>query len=373
VLLVLAGLFAKSLANVAGVALGMDTHSLVTFRIAPRLNGYAAGDVDALYDRIHERLAAEPGVVAVGSAAIPVLANGGSYVWLNVPGTEDRPGSERAALGDVVSPGFIRATSIRLLRGRDFTDSEMRDRSRVAIVNESFVRKFNLGDAIGKTFRIPYVIDGDIEIVGVVADAKLHDVKGETNAQFLTPGRTLSDNVSLSFYVRGAIGADELLRAIPRAVADVDADLPVNDLVTMEQQVDDNVFVDRLIAFLSAGFAVLATVLAAIGLYGVLAYTVATRTRELGLRLALGARPSQLSAIVLKQVGAMALIGGTVGVAAAIGLGRAAEALLFGLSGYDAWVLIASVAALSLVVLAAGYVPARRASTVAPGNALRHE
>jgi predicted permease len=373
VLLVLAGLFAESLANVARVDLGIDTHALVSFSVSPRLNGYGPDQVNALYDGIHERLAAEPGVVAVGSAAIPLLANGGFYVWLKVPGAEDRQGDERSALGNIVSPGFLRATSMRLLAGRDFTDDDMRHRRPVALVNERFVRKFNLGDAIGKRFSIPFVSEGDIEIVGVVADAKLHDVKSEASAQFLTPGRTSGDNVALSFYVRGGVDANALLRAIPRAVADVEPGLPVNDLVTMEQQVDDNVFVDRLIAILSASFAVLATVLAAIGLYGVLAYTIATRTRELGLRLALGARPRQLQMMVLKQVGAMAAIGGTAGLATAIGLGRAAEALLFGLPGYDVPVMIAATVVLSVTVLAAAYLPAHRATTVSPMDALRYE
>jgi putative ABC transport system permease protein len=372
-LLVLAGLFGKSLANIARVDLGLDAHSLVSFSVSPRLNGYEPDRVNTLYDRIHERLEAEPGVVSVGSAAIPLLANNGFYVFLNVPGAEDRQGSDRAALGNIVSHGFLRTTSMRLLAGRDFTEADMRQQRPIAIVNESFVRKFNLGDAVGKHFSIPFVVMGEISIVGVVADAKLHDVKSESNAQFFSPGRTSADNVSLSFYVRGGIDSNALLRAIPRAVADVDPNLPVNDLVTMEQQVDDNVFVDRLIAILSASFAVLATVLAAIGLYGVLAYNVATRTRELGLRLALGARPSQLRTMVLKQLGAMALLGVAMGLAGAVGLGRVAEALLFEVSGYDMWVTIAAIAVLAATVLAASYLPTYRATRVSPMDALRHE
>jgi ABC-type antimicrobial peptide transport system permease subunit len=160
---------------------------------------------------------------------------------------------------------------------------------------------------------------------------------------------------------------------IPRIVADIDATLPVGDLITMQSQVENNVYLDRMITTLSAGFAVLATLLAATGLYGVLAYNVSQRTRELGLRLALGAAPGDLRSLVLKLVGRMAMIGIGIGFVAAIILGRAAEALLFALSGYEPLVLVAAAAVLLAVVFAAAYVPARRASRIAPMEALRYE
>jgi ABC-type antimicrobial peptide transport system permease subunit len=141
----------------------------------------------------------------------------------------------------------------------------------------------------------------------------------------------------------------------------------------MEQQVRENVFEDRLISTLSSAFAVLATILAAVGLYGVLAYTVAQRTREIGLRMALGAAPGRVRAMILRQVGVMTIIGGVVGLAAAIALGRAAQSMLFELNGYDPTVLAASAVLLSLVALGAGLLPAHRASRVDPMRALRYE
>jgi ABC-type antimicrobial peptide transport system permease subunit len=208
---------------------------------------------------------------------------------------------------------------------------------------------------------------------GVVGDAKYSDVKGAIQPQFFTPLPRAYDSTSMFFFVRGGIEADALVRAIERVVASIDPELPLSDLKTMAQQADDNVYIDRLITMLSASFAALATLLAAIELYGALAYDVAQRTRELGLRLALGAAPAVLQRLVLRQVAVMALIGGGAGLVAAIALGRAASALLYGLSGYDPAVLVAAAGVLSTVVLGASYVPARRASNLAPMEALRYE
>jgi predicted permease len=380
VLLVLAGLFARSLANVARVDLGMEIDSLVTFSVSPRLNGYGAEDVQAFYDRIEEALAGQPGIDAVASAGAPLIAGSGMTFFLSVPGFEDAPGQDRTTQSNVVSPEFFETLSIPLLAGRGFTDSDIRSfvnasvfAANVAIVNETFARRFNLDDPLGTRFRIPFVHDTDIEIVGVVADAKYTGVKNDIEPQFYVPGRHFVDDTSLSFYVRGGVDADTLVGMIPRIVADIDATLPVGDLITMQSQVENNVYLDRMITTLSAGFAVLATLLAATGLYGVLAYNVSQRTRELGLRLALGAAPGDLRSLVLKLVGRMAMIGIGIGFVAAIILGRAAEALLFALSGYEPLVLVAAAAVLLAVVFAAAYVPARRASRIAPMEALRYE
>jgi putative ABC transport system permease protein len=378
VLLVIAGLFTQSLANVARVKLGMDVDSLVTFNVSPRLNGYAPDQVDALYDRIEDTLAAQPGVTNVATAGIPVIANAGMNFFVSIDGAEPVLEGNAGSQSNVVSPGFFETLSIPLLAGRDFREADIRDSARssvfvsnVAIVNEAFVRKFDLGHALGRHFSIPFVAD-DLQIIGVVGDAKYVRIKDDMRPQFFTPGRQLGDDTSLSFYVRGAIDAETLTAMIPRIVASIDPSLPVDNVATMRQQVASNVYIDRLVTMLSASFAALATLLAAIGLYGVLAYNVAQRTGELGLRLALGADPRHLRAIVLKQVGSMALSGATLGLIAAIGVGRAAQSLLFGLSGHDPAVLFAAVAVLSAVVAAAGYVPARRASSIAPMRALRY-
>jgi len=373
VLLVLAGLFAQSLANVARVDLGIDVDSLVSFSVSPRLNGYSPEDGNRLYDRIEAELAAEPGVSGVASSSVPLLARAALGFRVAVPGFDSGPSADTFSFSNFISPGFLATTSMSLMAGRDFAERDRPGSQPVAIVNETFVRTFGLeDDAVGTHFSIPFVID-DLEIVGVVADAKYNNVKSEILSQFFLPRAQAPDVPQLYFYVRGAIDAQTLMRTVPRVVADLDPGLPVGNLIRMEQQVEANVYLDRLITMLSAGFAALATLLAAVGLYGVLAYNVTERTRELGLRLALGARPGNLRSLVLKQVGHIALVGGAIGLAAAIAAGRAAEALLFGLSGYDPRVLGAAAAVLAAVILGASYLPARRASRIAPMKALRYE
>ncbi|MPZ21651.1 MAG: FtsX-like permease family protein [Luteitalea sp.] len=177
----------------------------------------------------------------------------------------------------------------------------------------------------------------------------------------------------LTFYVRTSLDPAQVIGALPKVVARLDPDLPVQNLRTMEQQVRDNVFMDRVISVLSTSFAMLATLLAAVGLYGVLAYTVAQRTREIGLRMALGAAPGRVRRMVLRQVGLMTVVGGVIGLAGAVALGRAAQALLFELRGYDTAVLMSAAVALTLVALCAGFIPAHRASRVDPMRALRYQ
>jgi ABC-type antimicrobial peptide transport system permease subunit len=177
----------------------------------------------------------------------------------------------------------------------------------------------------------------------------------------------------VNFYARTELEPEDVLSAMSRVVAEVDASLPVRWLSTLPSAIRDRLFLERLIGMLSSGFAALATLLAAVGLYGVLSYSVAQRTRELGLRQALGATPRQLRSMVLRQVGWMGLIGGVAGVVLSFISGRAAEAVLFGLTGYDPLVLAAATIILAAVVLAAGYLPARKASNTNPLEALRYE
>jgi predicted permease len=373
-LLVFAGLFAQSLANLGRAELGMNVDSVVTFTVSPRRNGYSNAQGMQFFDALERDLAAQPGVTRVGSSMVPLLSFSNWDDNVTIAGREPTPGADSRSAMNQVSSEFFSTLSIPMLAGRAFTDADAAGAPLVAIVNQAFVRKFRLEDgALGKRLSLEKNALGDIEIVGVAADAKYSTVRDEVPPQFFL-ARRQNDNVgALSFYVRAAVPPDQLMTAVRRTVAAADPNLPVNDLARMDKVVDDNLFTERLIALLSGALAALATLLAATGLYGVLAYNVAQRTRELGLRLALGATASGLRAMVLKQVGKIALVGMPIGLAAGVGLGKLAKPLLFGLTEYEPLVLGLAAAALVAVVLVAGYLPARRASSVAPMEALRYE
>jgi predicted permease len=381
VLLVLAGLFSHSLINVARVNLGMDVNSVAAFSVAPRQNGYSAEKATAVLDRIEQEFAAQPGVISVGSAAFQLLAGGGAGNTITMEGSEEqihRSNDDLTMRRNEVTPDFFKTLSIPLLAGRYFTDADRVGAPKVAIVNETFVKRIKLSnkEAIGKRFfGWPYdnVRKVTLEIVGVVGDTAYSSVKGTVSGLYFQPRWQSEEPGTATFYIRTAIQPDAVMRSIPTIVSRIDRTLPINGVRTMRRQVQENVYVDRLVTMLSAGFAGLATLLAAIGLYGVLTYNVEQRTRELGLRLALGAEPSRLRFMVLRQVGRMALIGSVIGLAAAVALGRTAQALLFGMTGTDPLVLAAALFGLSAVVFLAGYGPARRASKISPMEALRYE
>jgi predicted permease len=372
-LLVVAALFTRSLVNIGRVDLGVEIQSLATVSIAPARSGYTAERARALYDRLERELAAIPGVTAVSSSTVPLLGGEGWGMGARVEGFEPGSAGSRPPLFNQVGAGFFATVGMPLIAGRAFTDADTRNRPKVAVVNERFAEHFGLGRApLGK--RLGLGADGplDIEIVGVVGNAKYRGAKEDIEPQLFVPRHQSFDNDGrMSYYVRSALPSAQLLGIIAKVVSAVDPTLPTTHLQTMQEQVAEGVAEDRSITALASAFAVLATVLAAVGLYGVLSYAVAQRTRELGLRLALGAPPAELRALVLRQVARMAAIGSVLGLVAALLLGRGLRALLFGVEPAAPGVIVVAAAVLTAVVLGAGYLPARRASRIDPTVALR--
>jgi predicted permease len=373
-LLASAGLFAKSLLNITRVSLGLNADQVVTFGVSPQLNGYKPERIRQLMSQISEALAALPGATSVTTGLVPLLAGSNWGDSVSVEGFEAGPDTDTQSNYNEIGPLYFSTLGIPLLAGREFTPAAAMGAPKVAIVNEAFARKFNLGaNPVGKMMATGRRSALDIQIVGLVKDAKYSDVKNDVPPVYFRPLLQSERMGSLTFYVRTAMDSDVFVATIPKTIARVDPNLPVDNLRTLPQQIRENVFLDRFLGVLSASFAILATVLAAIGLYGVLAYTVIQRTREIGLRMALGATPSRVRGMVLRQVGKMTAIGAAVGLAAAWGLGRLAQSLLYRLDGADPVVLVSSAGALALVALGAGLVPALRASRVDPMRALRHE
>jgi len=371
-LLIAAGLFVKSLVNVTRVDLGMRVDQVVTFRLAPERSGYDSTRALLLFDRVEDAVAAIPGVNGVTSSMVPLLAGANWGSDVNVQGFPSGPDVDKNARFNEVGAGYFATLGVQLRFGREFTKGDRRGAPRVAVVNQAFEKKFNLGQApVGKFMSVgPGPLN--IQIVGVIPDVKYSDVKRVVPPLFYIPWRQDTHVGTMNFYVRSP-QTDALLRALPAVIKTIDPGLPMDGLKTMPQQIRENVSVDRLISILSASFAVLATLLAAVGLYGVLAYSVAQRTREIGVRMALGADAGRVRAMVLRQMSGMMLVGGGIGLVGALGLGRAARSLLYGLEGHDPVVFALAAALLTLVALGAVYVPARRASLVDPVRALRYE
>ena len=354
--------------------LGIRTNGVVTFGLSPALNGYGDAQTRALYERVEAALAAQPAVTGVTAASIAVFAGSSLGSRVMVEGFEAGPDTNRSTRLNQIGTDYFRTLGIPVLAGRTFTESDVRAAPPVAIVNEAFARKFNLGlDAVGRRLgRGGLDVALDTEIVGIVADTRYHNVKTPAPPLLYIPYRQEETVGSLAFYARNTLPTDGMLRTIPALVAEVDPNLPVTGLKNLAQQVQDNAFADRAMTVLSTAFAGLAILLAAVGLYGVLAYTVAQRTRELGLRMALGADPARIRAMVLRQVGRMTLSGGVIGLVAALGLGRVAQSLLYEIDGLPPAVIAAAGVGLTAVALIAGFIPAQRASRIHPLTALRH-
>ncbi|MEM8995231.1 MAG: FtsX-like permease family protein, partial [Acidobacteriota bacterium] len=374
-LLAAAGLFIKSLANISRVELGLEVDELIVFGISPELNGYEAEESKVFFGRVREEVGALPGVSGVSASLVPLVDNSNWGTSVTVQGFEADLDTDVHSNFSEVGPGFFRTVGMELLAGREFELSDDADAGKVAIVNETFVEKFELGSNVLGTLMTPGTGSGaepDIRIVGLVRDAAYSAVKGEVPPLFYIPHRQ-SSRGQLHFYVRSSLPAETVMPAVRSAVAQLDPNLPLNGMRTMQVQVESNVFLDRILGSLSTAFAVLATLLASIGLYGVLAYSVAQRKKEIGLRMALGADATRVRGLVFRQVGWMTVVGAVIGLCGAFGIGRVAGALLFELDGHDPTVMLGAAAVITAVSLAAGVLPAQRAARTDPIHALRED
>ena len=373
-LLISAGLFTRSLYNVSRVDLGIDTEQLLTFRLSPELNGYTPAQSLELFVRTEDELRSVPGASLVTVSMVPLISGSNWGTNVSVQGFVAEPDADTNSMFNHIGPDYFRTLGIALIAGREFEASDSLGAPKVAIVSEGFAKKFGLGrDAVGKRMRVGSGGELDIEIVGLAQDARYSEVKDEVQSVFYQPYRQDDRLGSTSFYVRAQGDPEALLATVRAKVQALDPNLPIENLRPMAMQVRESVFLDRMLSMFSASFAVLATLLAAIGLYGVVAYRVAQRTREFGLRMALGADGPRVRGMVLRQVAVLAAIGAVLGTVGALGLGKLAGSMLYGLEGDDPAVFAAATTLLLVVVFFAGAVPASRASRVDPMRALRDQ
>jgi predicted permease len=376
-----AGLFVRSLQNLRTTDPGVAMDNLVTFQLSPALNGYTDQRGAQFYRDLLQGLRSAPGVKSAGQASVSILSGDEWDSTMSVEGHKAADGEDMQAFMNALSPGYFQTMQIPVLEGRDFRESDQYnqfddaapERPRVAIVNQKFARHFFKGASpLGK--RLGWgggpETKLNIEIIGVVADSLYEGPREGVRRQVFIPtwGRGSS-----AIYMRTTASSAGAYSLIRNEVRRLDAALPVYSLKTLQSQLDETLLTDRLVALLSAGFGLLATVLASVGLYGVMAFVVARRRKELGIRLALGAQPSQLIWMVMREVLLLLAIGLAVGIPSAMALGKYISSQLYGIEATDPGIAIATMILLTIVSAAAGLIPARRASQIDPILALRYE
>ena len=372
VLLVGAGLFARSLRNLKTVDNGYHTDQVVTLALDPAQNGYKIERLRNFYSQLSERLSALPGVKTITFTDNVPMSGSFSRYGIEVPGYQPRPGEEMAVLLNRIAPQFFATFGAPLLLGREFSAQDTPESPKVVIVSQRLARRFfGAENPLGK--RITLENYKDLKIVGLVADAKYRNLREATPQTAYIPYSQYEQLGQRILCVRAAGDAGALVAAIRQEVRSLDPNLPVFNVKTFAEQINDSVSRERLVALLSSFFGLFALLLASLGLYGVMAYAVTRRTREIGIRMALGAQTTSVLWLTLRETLLLALIGIAIGLPAALISSRLTEGLLFELTPTDPLTITVATLVMIFIAALAGYLPARRAARVDPLAALRHD
>jgi predicted permease len=374
-LLVGAGLFTRSLLNLLHTDPGFRADRLVTFTIDPSLSGYSLDRRLALFREMREKLAALSGVKSTASAELVPL---GGWNWgdgVKAPDSRNASGKYADCQENSVSPGYFHTLGIPLVAGREFNAGDGAVAAKVAIVNQTFARFLYEGaDPVGRTIQIGST-NADALIVGVVKDSRYSDLREQPVRILYVPFEQGTGDFTRqsAFFVRTDGDERNTIAAVRSVVKRLDANLPLDRLISMKLLIDESIYTDRLMATLAIAFGLLAALLAAVGLYGIVSYSVSRRTREFGIRLALGAAPESLLLFVMREVGWLIGAGVAVGLPASYMLARLAESQFYGIGAHDPWALAGAALAIVIVGLFAGLAPALRAMRIQPVLALRYE
>jgi putative ABC transport system permease protein len=378
-LLLLAGasLFTKTLWNLRNVDIGLHTEHVISFTISPALNGYDNPRTIRLVDQLRQRIQALPGVRSLTTSELGALTGDNSGSNITAEGGVEIPEDLQDVNFIATGPAYFSTFHVPLQSGREFTEADNSTSPKVSVVSESMAKRFFPGrNPIGMKFCFGggNKVKPDITVIGVVRDINQDHVKVVTTFPYVyVPYSQMPSLSGMSFYVSTERDPLLLASSLQSVVRDSDANLPVYNVKTMDRIVEEDLFSAQMVAVLSGAFAALAALLAALGIYGVLAYLVVQRTREIGIRMAVGAESGDIRKLIVKEVGSMLIAGVVVGLPLAYTLARLSESLLFGVSANNPLIYIVGLVLIALVAVVACYVPARRATRVDPLVALRYE
>jgi predicted permease len=372
VLLIAAGLFLRTLNNLRHVDVGFNTQNLVVFRVNPALNRYDDKKSNAVIEEIATRLKGVAGVRAVGVSSVPLLANNVSSTGMFRQGRTYAPRQSDGINVLQVSADYFKTMEMPLVAGRGFTERDNQTAPKVVIINDTAARKYFANEnPIGLRFGTSLEQSSELEIVGVLRDTKYDSVRNDVPPTMFVP--SLQSRPATVFQIRTAGDPAQTVGAIRESVRQVDPGLPLMDVSTQAEQIDKNLQQERVFAQAYAMFGGLAMLIASIGLFGLMSYSVARRTNEIGIRMALGAEGRHVLRLVMSESMTLVLLGIVLGLAAALAAGRLVTALLFGLAATDALSLVAATLVMLAVSSLAAYLPARRAARVDPLVALHYE
>src|SRR2546426_9130331 len=361
-LLVGAGLFVRTLTNLENVKAGFNERNLLLFGIDPTQDGYTGQRLTGFHRELTRRLEALPGVLSVSLSHSTLIGGGGNFQRIHLQGYTPKPGEEVGAAINWVGPKFFETLGIPLVLGRPIAEGDTVGGPKVVVVNGQFVRQFlGAGNPIGRRFGLGERRSDDTEIVGVVGDAKYFDLRREAPATIYVPWlQNLDLNGAMHFEVRTAGNPMELASAVRRVAQSMDRNLALYDLRSQEEQINQTLFQERLFARLTSFFGALAALLACVGLYGVMAFTATRRTREMGIRMALGASRGQILKLALRETFLLVTIGVAAGILAALGASRLISTLLYGLKPTDPLTMAAAALLMGGVAAVGGFIPGRR-------------
>jgi predicted permease len=375
-LLIGAGLFIRSLQNLRDLDPGFRLQNLVSFTVDPHMNGYPDTRTMHFFRQLREGMDGLPGVHSASLAVVPILAGDEWDSSITVEGYPRKQGEQMNPHMNYIAPNFFKTLGIPVQLGRDFNERDEMNAPKVAVVNQKFVKRF-FGDRnpIGRHIGMGNDPGAktDITIVGVAGDTKYEDLRQDIPIELYLPYTQVDFATEMTAYVRTTQPSSAAFASLRGLVHNLDSNLPMYNVRTMVDQADKTLVTERLVASLASSFGVLATILAAIGLYGVMAYTVTRRTREIGIRMALGARRGDVAWLVMREVLLLLGIGLVIGIPAALGLSRFVQAQLYGIKPADAGTMAMAILGIAGVATLAGYLPGRRATRVDPMQALRWE